>query len=1486
MAQEKNFFTLFARYHPDGELSEILEQATDITRRLDADRRMVEVTCRFPYLVEKETVYRIEREIEETYQLNRCILLTRYDADLFTPAYLPQIVTEAKRVKAVTNGFLDDAEISVSDNDITFTISHGGGSVGLLERAKAAEMIENIIRAEFGIETKVHIRMSENAPRYEQYQAELNSRLQDIRKSDLAARAAAKAEADKEAAKAQEAAEPPKKKVTMVKEDGEAPTVLEGAEEGIYHVGNMTFDLRTPEYIYGEGIPGKPTPLAAITGAARNLWVCGQVNSFDVRANRGETKLIMTIGITDNQSSINVKLVMDKEEGEPIANMIKKNGRTIRRGVQEVVTVYSMVLAVHGYAKEDKFDGELAITPSVIAKIKKIDRMDNAPEKRVELHMHTNLSTMDALIFPEFAVDTAERWGWDCLAVTDHGNAQAYPLMLDYTVKKDIKILYGMEAYYVDDTARAVYGDGNASFESDEFVVFDIETTGLSVATCKITEIGAVKVKNGEILERFNTFADPEGHIPEEITKLTGITDEMVKGAPSQLEAVQAFMEFAGNRMLIAHNATFDIGFIRRVCENNRIPFPYTFLDTVPLARFVAPELKKYKLDTLAEHYGLGDFNHHRASDDAEMLAMIFFKMVEQLRKEGVYSIAEMNASMSDKADPLKLKPYHMILFAKNLVGLKNLYKIISMSYLNYYHRVPRVPRTVLDAHREGLIVGSACEAGELYNAILAGNKTADEIKKIASYYDYLEIQPLCNNRFLVENGTVSGDEDLREINRRICRLGEELGKPVVATCDAHFLNKEDDIYRQILQKGMKFADADRESGLYLRTTEEMLEEFSYLGEEKAYEVVVTNTRKIADSIEKMRPIPDGAFTPKMPGAEEDLQNMCWERAMKMYGYNGQIPEVVSKRLAKELDSIIKNGFAVLYMIAQKLVWYSESQGYLVGSRGSVGSSFVATMAGISEVNPLPPHYRCPACRYNEFIEDGSVGSGFDLPDRDCPMCGQKMTQDGHDIPFETFLGFKGDKSPDIDLNFSGEVQGRVHKYTEDLFGSENVFKAGTLGTLASKTAYGYVMKYLDEKGISVNSAEVNRLVNGCVGVKRTTGQHPGGIVVIPREYDVYDFTPVQHPADDPNSDIVTTHFPFAFLHDTILKLDELGHDIPTKYKWLERFSDLSVMDVPMNDPAVYRLFTSLETLGIKEGDIDCKVGTYGLPEFGTRFSQKMLEEAQPKNFADLLQISGLSHGTDVWTGNAQDLIKSGTCTISNVFGCRDNIMIDLIRYGMDNLLSFQIMESVRKGKGLKPEWEEAMIASNVPEWYIGSCKKIKYMFPKAHAAAYVMSAIRLGWFKVHKPLVFYSAYFSVAPDGFVADVVMKGRAAVKATMREIDEKIKSKQNSQKDNDILSALQLVDESMARGIAYLPVDLHHSDAIRFVPEDGRIRIPFNALDGVGENAALKIVAAREEGEIFSKLELQERAKLPKSVMEILENNGVLKGLSETNQITLF
>ena len=837
---------------------------------------------------------------------------------------------------------------------------------------------------------------------------------------------------------------------------------------------------------------------------------------------------------------------------------------------------------------------------------------------------------------------------------------------------------------------------------------------------------------------------------------------------------------------------------------------------------------------------------------------------------------------MAEKTDPTRLPSYHQIILIRNKVGQKNLYRLISDSYLKYFKKNPRIPKTELEKYREGLIIGSACEAGELFRAIL-DNKPEAEIETIVRFYDYLEIQPICNNRFLIAEGRVKDDEGLRNLNRRVVALGEKYGKPVVATCDAHFMNPEDEIYRKILQAGMKFRDYDRDCGLYYRTTREMLDEFAYLGEEKAYEVVVTNTNYIASCIDdNVRPFPKGTFTPHMDGAEEDLTRICYENARKRYG--DPLPDIVAQRLERELSSIIKNGFAVLYMIAQKLVYYSEQQGYLVGSRGSVGSSVVASLAGISEVNPLSPHYWCPNCQYSNFDVSSDIGSGFDLPDATCPRCGTKLNYDGHDIPFETFLGFYGDKSPDIDLNFSGEVQGKVHKYTEQLFGAENVFRAGTIGALADKTAYGFVMKYLEGKGISLNRAEVNRLTSRCVGVRRTTGQHPGGIVVVPKEYQIYDFCPVQHPADDPNSDIVTTHFTFEYLHDTLLKLDELGHDMPTKYKYLEKYSDTSVMDVPMNDRSIYDLFLSTRSLGVSPDDLaGVPLGTLGLPELGTKFVIKMLQESRPQSFADLLQISGLSHGTDVWTNNAQDLIKNGTCTISNVIGTRDSIMLALIRYGVEKSHAFKIMEMVRKGKGLTPEYEAEMRAANVPDWYIASCKKIKYMFPKAHAAAYDMSAIRLGWYKVHRPLAFYCAMFTVQPNGFDGELVMRGKRAVQEYILDIDKR--GNEAQPKEQQSLPVLQLINEAMARGIRFLPVDLTHSSDREYLPESGGIRMPFSALAGVGDNAAANIVSAREEEPFFSVEDLQTRAKLTKAVVDILRQCRVLDGLDETDQMTI-
>ncbi|MBQ4556634.1 MAG: PolC-type DNA polymerase III [Clostridia bacterium] len=1443
--------------------ADILSAGEITTVRADKELRMLEVGAAFKALVEKKDLYAVEREIAAAYALNSVRVLPHYPSSLFTKSYMNSVLLETERVGTVSKGFFNYADIQINDGEIVIEIPFGMGGIGLLETAQTAAVIAGIIKSEFELDFKVDIRANENA----EYVASLHRSAfeEDLRRIDAnialalqnEAAAAPHRDAPSEGA-------PVAERLPMIDTLSTEELESEQISENVYKSGNMTFDVSESSIILGEEFEfSTPTPMRKLQRLDGTVLIMGKVFSIETKETRKGDKINVTIGITDNDSSISLRGVFPIEKAEFAGKM--KIGKSY---------------AVLGKVKMDTFFNEHVMRPVRIAEIKQVLRKDTAEKKRVELHLHSVMSQMDAIIEPSELIATAKRFGHKAVAITDHGNVQSFPeMMLAAEKQGDIKVIYGMEAYFVDDTARAVYGESSEPLNG-EFIVFDIETTGLSVANCGITEIGAVKIKGSEIIDRFNIFVNPEMPIPQNIVELTGITDDMVKDAPKIDEAIPQFFEFCGDLTLIAHNANFDTSFIRAAAEKLKIPFKNPYLDTVALSRFANPELKKHKLDILADYYKLGDFNHHRACDDAEMLAHIYFKMSEKIMNEGIGDLGGINAAMSEHSDPLKLRTYHQIILVKNQVGLKNLYRLISDSYLKYYKRNPRIPKTVLEQYRDGLIIGSACEAGELFMAILDG-QSQEEIERIANFYDYLEIQPICNNRFLIANGKVADEEGLRELNRKIVALGKKLGKPVVATCDAHFLNKEDEIYRKILLAGMKFADADRDIGLYFRTTDEMLEEFSYLGEETAYEVVVENTNLINDMIEEIRPIPKGTYTPNMEGAEEDLQRICWERARSIYGED--LPEIVSQRLDKELTSIIKHGFAVLYMIAQKLVAYSESQGYLVGSRGSVGSSFVASMAGISEVNPLPPHYVCPKCKYSEFFTDGSVGSGFDLPDKDCPKCGGPLIGEGHDIPFETFLGFYGDKSPDIDLNFSGDVQGKVHKYTEELFGSENVFRAGTIGTMASKTAFGFVAKYLDGKGISLCRADMDRLVAGCVGVKRTTGQHPGGIIVVPKEYSVYDFTPVQHPADDPNSSIVTTHFQFSYLHDTILKLDELGHDMPTKYKMLEKYTNTSVMDVKMNDRSVYELLESTAPLGVTEEDIDCPIGTLGLPELGTRFVQQVLVEAKPRTFADLLQVSGLTHGTDVWLGNAQDLIRDGICTISQVVGTRDGIMLDLIRYGLDNGNSFTIMESVRKGKGLKPEWEEDMRAHNVPEWYIDSCKKIKYMFPKAHAAAYVMSAIRLAWYKIYYPMEFYAAFFTVAPGGFDGELIMRGKGAVTATINELSKK---EDATQKDAETISSMSLAREALARGVQFLGVDLYKSDATAFLPENGKIRLPFSSLGGLGEGAAQKIVEARADGEFFSIEELRERAKLTKSVIEILSRNGVLDNLSETNQYTFF
>ncbi|MBQ7225814.1 MAG: PolC-type DNA polymerase III [Clostridia bacterium] len=1468
-----NLLERFPKYTASDELFVYMNAEVD-KLRIDKEQRMMEVEIISSIIIPKVKLYQLEAEIKKAYSLNYFRICPKYSPKLFTSDYLDELIIESYRRGIVSKGFFEDYSTSFSLEKIVLKVPFIQGGIDLLSDGKTGEVISKIIFDEFGLSIPVSIEQRED---YRKNQEFFESEKINILKRALEEQKRAQMASAKKEAQAQDSAQKIQSEFKRANSffTNDVTVVQEG---DFIRCGNTTFDISNKEYVVGgEFEIQNIVPIRNLDVGMHGVCILGTV--FDVaerQVNRGSTTLL-NIAITDNDSSIFIKISVPTSKKDEEMSYFKKG----------------CSYAIRGAIKKNEYDGEPYVSYLDVYKIGVKTRTDTAEEKRVELHLHTVMSALDATIDPGRLVDTIKEWGHKAVAITDHGNVQGYPPVMVAAEKKGVNIIYGMEAYFVNDTAadtsRVIFGPKGAikhcSFK-DEYCVFDIETTGLSLAEDKITEIGAVIIKDGDIIKRYNSLVNPQKPIPKEIVELTGITDEMVENERTIDVVLPEFLNFVGDRVLVAHNARFDTGFIRKMCEQQGIAFNYTYIDTVALSRFVNPELKRHKLNIIAEHYKLGDFNHHRACDDAEMLGLILMRMFEKLSNEDIKSTDKLVQAMNIKKDPRDLEYYHQILLVKNPVGLKNLYKLVSKGFLDYYKKFPRVPKSLLVEHREGLIIGSACEAGELFKAIV-DHRSDEELEEIANFYDYLEIQPICNNMFLIDEGKASSIQELQDFNRKVVELGEKLGKPVVATCDAHVMTKEEEIGRKILVSN-KFKDGDRDIGLFLRTTEEMLKEFDYLGEEKAYEVVVKNTNLIADMIdyEAIRPFPKGTFTPNMEGAEEKLQQMCWDRAKSMYEYNGEIPTIVSERLEKELTSIIKHGFAVLYVIAQMLVSYSESLGYLVGSRGSVGSSFVATMGGISEVNPLQPHYRCPKCRYSEFITDGSVGSGFDLPSKNCPHCGVKMVQDGHDIPFETFLGFYGDKSPDIDLNFSGDVQGRVHKYTEELFGTENVFRAGTIGGIADKTAVGYVLKYRDEHQLNVNQAEIQRLAAMCTGVKRTTGQHPGGIVVVPKEYEIYDFCPVQHPADDIKSDIVTTHFTFEYLHDTLLKLDELGHDMPTKYKMLETYTNTSVLDVPMNDPEVYELFLSTKPLGSEDllKDLNCQVGTYGLPEFGTKFVQQMLVDAKPKNFSDLLQISGLSHGTDVWLGNAQDLIKAGTCTISEVVGTRDSIMVYLIYNGLEKGTAFKIMEDVRKGKGLKPEYEQAMIEKNIPSWYMDSCKKIKYMFPKAHAAAYVISAIRLGWYKVHRPLEFYAAYLSVAPGGFESTMVENGKRGILSRIEEVEKK--GNDATQKEKETIVALQIAYECLARGIEFLPVDLMKSDSFKFLPEDGKIRLPFSSIEGIGENAAIKIKEASDSNEITSVEAFQQKTMLSKSVIEVLERNHVFDNISKTDQISIF
>ncbi len=1511
----KKFFEVFPTLKVKDDMRLLLQDVEVSKVTTNSNRDFVRIHIESAHLLQKKMIYRVESMVkEQLFGKNRLQIEVKEQYHLsaqYTPEnllneYLDSILEELGTESVVERSMMQSATWSF-DTENVLRLQLTDTIVARGKKEHLVHYLERIFAERFCCPIEVHVTYKKAKDSKLKYN---DQKIQQEVEAILEHTAAVREE---NAGQEAEASDEDKKKETK-KEEKKAAAVQKSASKpmtggkGKKFSGNFGKKERfspfkrnpdDPNLLYGCDFEDDPIELSTVVGEMGEITFRGKVIEFDTREIRNEKTIVM-FAVTDFTDTIMVKMFVRNEQLPDVLGDIKKGA----------------FLKIKGVTTIDKFDGELTI--GSVTGIRKISdftesRMDTAPEKRVELHCHTKMSDMDGVSEVVDILKRAHEWGHKAIAITDHGVVQAFPIANHFIegLDKDdpFKVIYGVEGYLVDDLQDVAVNEKGQSLNGT-YVVFDLETTGFSSIKDKIIEIGAVKVENGVITDKFSTFVNPKVPIPFEITNLTGITDDMVMEAPDIETILPQFLEFVGDAVLVAHNASFDVSFIEQNCRYQDITPDFTSVDTVAMARILLPTLSKFKLNVVANALHISLENHHRAVDDAGATAEIFVKFVEMLRARNIKTLTKLNQFGAQNKDAIrKLPSYHVIILAKNQTGRVNLYKLVSESHLDFYARRPRIPKSELSKYREGLIVGSACEAGELYQAIL-NDKSEQRISRIVNFYDYLEVQPLGNNEFMIDSPKitkVNSEEELREINRKIIALGEKFNKPVVATCDVHFLNPEDEVYRRIIMAGKGFPDADNQPPLYLHTTDEMLEEFEYLGSAKAREIVIENPNRIADMIERISPVRPDKCPPVIPDSDKTLREICYNKAHSMYGK--ELPPVVTERLERELNSIISNGFAVMYIIAQKLVWKSNEDGYLVGSRGSVGSSFVATMAGITEVNPLSPHYYCPNCHYSDFDSDEvrayAGGCGWDMPDKNCPECGTPLIKDGFDIPFETFLGFKGNKEPDIDLNFSGDYQSNAHKYTEVIFGAGQTYRAGTIGTLADKTAFGYVKKYYEERGQGKRTCEINRIVGGCTGIRRSTGQHPGGIIVLPLGEDINSFTPVQHPANDMTTDIITTHFDYHSIDHNLLKLDILGHDDPTMIKTLEEYISSPAMDneynetdhkfvatdIPLDDPDVMSLFHDTSALGIAPDDIGgCPVGCLGIPEFGTDFVIQMVVDTKPKTLSDLIRISGLSHGTDVWLNNAQDLIKSGKATISTAICTRDDIMTYLINKGLDSEESFTIMERVRKGtvaKGKCKEWpdfKKDMIDHDVPDWYIGSCEKIKYMFPKAHAAAYVMMAYRIAYCKVNYPLAYYGAYFGIRANAFSYEKMCQGKEKLQYYINDYTRRSSSLTN--KEQDEMKDMHIVQEMYARGFEFMPIDIYKAKATKFQIIDGKLMPPFSTIDGMGDKAAEAVEVAAKDGPYLSRDDFRQRTKASKTVIDTMNDLGLFGELPESNQLSLF